>query len=61
MSHDLARLKKCGFVNSEISGQYRYYTLNEETIKPLMDLIDKHMEAYCIHIFNETNEKENGK
>ena len=61
VSHDLARLKKCGFVNSEISGQYRYYTLNEETIKPLMDLIDKHMEAYCIHIFNETNEKENGK
>src|SRR3989344_2798853 len=50
VSHDLARLKKCGFVFSEINGKYRYYKLNEETIKPLMTLIDRHMAEYCIHI-----------
>ncbi|MEK6829984.1 MAG: metalloregulator ArsR/SmtB family transcription factor [Nanoarchaeota archaeon] len=50
VSHDLARLKKCGFVNVEINGKFRYYKLNEETIKPLIELIDKHMSIYCIHI-----------
>ena len=50
VSHDLARLKKCGFVNSEIKGKFRYYKLNKETINPLMEIIDKHMSQYCIHI-----------
>ena len=49
-SHNLARLKKCGFVSSEIEGKYRFYKLNEETIKPLMEIIEKHMSQYCIHI-----------
>ncbi len=51
-SHDLARLKKCGFVISETNGRYRYYKLNEDTIRPLIDLIDKHMSLYCIHILH---------
>ncbi len=50
VSHDLARLKRCGFVLSERKGRFVYYKLNEETIKPLMDLIDKHMGQFCIHI-----------
>lgn len=53
VSHDLARLKQCGFVNSEIDGKFRYYSLNEETIKPLMSLIDKHMSQHCIHILKK--------
>lgn len=50
VSHDLSRLKKCGFVEVEIEGKFRYYQLNKKTIKPLMLLIDKHMSEYCIHI-----------
>ena len=50
ISHDLSRLKKCGFVNVNINGKYREYSLNEETIKPLMTIIDKHMSKNCIHI-----------
>jgi len=50
LSHDLNRLKKCGFVQVEIKGKYRYYKLNEKTIRPIMDLIDGHMSNYCIHI-----------
>ena len=50
VSHNLARLKQCGFVKSEIEGKYRYYKLNEETISPLMEIIEKHMSQYCIHI-----------
>lgn len=61
VSHNLARLKQCGFVISEVEGKYRYYKLNEETIKPLMSLIDKHMNRYCIHILHEIKEKKDEK
>ncbi len=56
VSHDLSRLKKCGFVYSEVEGKYRYYKLNEKTIKPLMGLIEKHMGMYCIHILHGMRE-----
>lgn len=57
ISHDLARLKQCGFVLVEINGKYRNYKLNDETIFPLMKLIDEHMTKHCIHIL----EKQRGK
>ncbi|PIN95093.1 hypothetical protein COU53_01180 [Candidatus Pacearchaeota archaeon CG10_big_fil_rev_8_21_14_0_10_30_48] len=50
ISHNLSRLKRCGFVEVEIEGKFRYYKLNEKTIKPLMKLIDEHMTGNCIHI-----------
>ena len=50
VSHNLKRLKSCGFVVQKIKGKYRYYNLNKKTIKPLMNLIDKHMSKFCIHI-----------
>ena len=53
VSHDLARLKQCGFVSYEVDRKYRYYKLNNETIRPLMALIDKHMSKYCIHILHK--------
>lgn len=49
-SHNLARLKKCGFVKTDVDGKYRYYSLNKETIGPLMEIIEKHMSQYCVHI-----------
>ena len=57
VSHNLSRLKMCGFVLDETNGKFRYYKLNEETIKPLMLLIDKHMGKNCIHIINSMKEK----
>jgi len=47
VSHNLARLKKCGFVFVKNNGKERIYTLNSKTIKPLMLLIDQHMNTYC--------------
>ncbi len=62
VSHDLSRLKECGFVLVEIDRKYRYYKLNDETIRPLMALIDKHMNQYCIHIIKEMEgRKHDGK
>ena len=53
VSHNLARLKKCGFVKSEIDKKFRYYILNEKTIKPLMSIIDRHMGEYCKKIVSK--------
>ena len=60
VSHNLERLKKCGFVNSKIEGKFRYYELNNETIKPLMEIIEKHMSYYCIHILRENKKLDGG-
>ncbi len=61
VSHDLARLKQCGFVNVETDGKYRYYALNDKTIKPLLEMIERHMSKYCIHILRGMNGGENEK
>ena len=53
VSHDLARLKKCGFVKVKTLKNFRYYSINKKTISPLMNLIDVHMVEYCIHILHE--------
>ncbi|MCH8003979.1 MAG: winged helix-turn-helix transcriptional regulator [Nanoarchaeota archaeon] len=47
VSHNLARLKTCGFVFVRNDGNERIYSLNSRTIKPLMKLIDEHMGTYC--------------
>ena len=50
VSHNLRRLKSCGFVEINVKGKYRYYNINEKTIKPLMNLIDIHMKKNCLMI-----------
>jgi len=50
VSHNLKRLEQCGMVFAEQKGKNRYYSLNNKTIKPLMELIDKHTHQYCRHI-----------
>lgn len=50
VSHNLRRLKHCGFITKEVKGKYRYYKLNEKTIKPILTLIDKHMKKNCLKI-----------
>ncbi|MEK6914375.1 MAG: metalloregulator ArsR/SmtB family transcription factor [Nanoarchaeota archaeon] len=61
VSHNLSRLKKCGFVKSEIDNKYRYYSLNKDTIKPLMEIIEKHMSLYCIRIIKTMKGGKNGR
>ncbi len=57
VSHDLARLKRCGFVDAETNGKFRYYKLNEKTIKNLMEIIDKHMAQFCVHILKNKDKR----
>jgi ArsR family transcriptional regulator, cadmium/lead-responsive transcriptional repressor len=50
VSHNLARLRKCGFVLTEREGKFVNYKLNDKTIKPLMEIIESHMGKHCVHI-----------
>ena len=50
VSHNLRRLRDCGFIKLEIRGKYRYYKLNERTLTPILSLIDEHMKEYCLLI-----------
>jgi len=49
ISHNLTRLRRCGFVHMKKNGKERVYHLNEETIKPLIKLMNTHIEKYCKH------------
>lgn len=47
VSHALNKLLSCEFVHIEIRGKHRVYSLNKDTIVPLLRLIDKHIEIFC--------------
>ena len=47
LSHALATLKHCKIVESKIKGKQRIYSLNKETIIPMLKLLDKHEKKHC--------------
>lgn len=50
LSHHLKTLEHHGMVFVEKRGKFKYYTLNQQTIQPLLWLIDAHMKQYCCKI-----------
>lgn len=50
VSHHLKMLEYHGMVFVQREGKYKYFSLNEKTIHPLLDLIDAHMKQYCCKI-----------
>lgn len=46
VSHNLRCLEYCGFVKITQNGNFRKYALDEETIIPIVDLFEKHIEKY---------------
>jgi len=50
VSHNLKMLEHHGMVFKREQGKFRYYTVNEKTIKPLLEFIDAHMKEYCCKI-----------
>jgi ArsR family transcriptional regulator, cadmium/lead-responsive transcriptional repressor len=57
VSHNLKRLERCGMVFVEQKGKHRYYSVNKETIKPLVEMIDAHMKKYCCKIVEECKKR----
>ena len=47
VSHNLKRLERCGMVFPEKKGKFKYFSVNQKTIKPLLEMIDAHMKRYC--------------
>ena len=50
VSHNLRRLIECGFVTARIEGREKTCALNDETIKPLLELMNNHMDNYCCKV-----------
>ncbi len=47
ISHALSSLRKCNIVDMKKVGKQRIYSLNKDTIVPMLKLIDKHSTHYC--------------
>lgn len=47
VSHNMKRLLRCHFVTVQQQGKERIYAINEDTILPLFELIDRHVRTYC--------------
>ena len=47
ISHALQSLKCCSIVNMKQRGKERIYSLNEETIVPMLKILDKHASIHC--------------
>ncbi len=47
VSHSLKQLLLCHFVTVQREGKERIYGINEETVKPLFEGIERHVKKYC--------------
>src|SRR2546427_612498 len=52
VSHSLKCLAFCGLVTVEREGKSRIYSLNSETVLPLLDIADKHLREYASNLFS---------
>ncbi|MBI2076352.1 MAG: winged helix-turn-helix transcriptional regulator [Candidatus Aenigmarchaeota archaeon] len=50
VSHALKCLTDCGFVEVKQIGKKRVYSLNKDTIAPMLKLIDRHSKKYYRHL-----------
>lgn len=57
VSQNLKRLESCGFVDRRKDGKERIYSINEETIQPLIELIEKHVKKYCSNLCGDCEAK----
>ncbi len=46
-SHNLRCLAFCGLVTSSREGKSRIYSINDQTILPLLKLVDEHLKKYA--------------
>lgn len=47
LSHALAGLRRCSILQVSKKGKKRVYSLNKETVLPILNLIDKHEKKFC--------------
>lgn len=47
ISHNLKCLVNCHFLEVEKKGKQRIYSLNKDTMVPLLQLVENHVKKYC--------------
>jgi len=50
-SHNLRCLTFCGLVDSSRDGKSKVYSVNRETVVPLLKIIDSHLKRYATNLF----------
>ncbi len=56
VSHSLKQLLHCHFVDVKRNGKARIYSVNEYTVKPLLEHIDRHVRTYCVKACEHTKD-----
>jgi DNA-binding transcriptional ArsR family regulator len=47
ISHNLKKLVECRVLEVKQEGKKRIYSLNKDTVLPILDLVEKHVQKYC--------------
>jgi DNA-binding transcriptional ArsR family regulator len=47
ISHNLRKMVECHILDVKQEGKQRIYSLNKDTIIPILDLVEKHVHKYC--------------
>jgi len=47
LSHALTSLRHCKIVQAKRKGKQRIYSLNKETMLPMLEIIDEHEKKFC--------------
>ncbi|MBW2988716.1 metalloregulator ArsR/SmtB family transcription factor [Candidatus Woesearchaeota archaeon] len=50
VSHNLKKLAECNFLYLRKQGKKRIYSLNKDTILPILKIVEKHVRKYCREI-----------
>ncbi len=52
VSHNLKCLTFCGLVVSVREGKSRIYSINDETVNPLLSIVDRHLTKHARNLFS---------
>jgi len=47
VSHNLKKLMECNFLDVKRHGKKRIYSLNKDTVIPILGLVEKHVHKHC--------------
>ena len=61
VSHSLKRMHECQIVQVERKGKKRVYSLNKETIIPILKIVDRHAKKMCPHCMKADIDDKNPK
>ena len=48
VSHNLTKMAKCHILNVKRDGKQRIYSLNEETVLPILKIVEGHVKRCCL-------------